>query len=87
MIKCVTGLIVGLAMLAGTASQASDVKCEGGVCRLAKSVVAAPVNLVKEIQPVKRVASVPARATKWVAGHRPVRSLLGRVTKRGCCCK
>lgn len=85
MIKCVTGLIIGLVMLTGTATQASDAKCEGKVCRLAKTVVAAPVNLVREAQPVKLVVSVPVRATKWVASHRPVRSLFGRVAKCGCC--
>lgn len=85
MIKCIIGLIVGLAMFVGVNNEASAQVCEGGVCRLAKTVVAAPVNLVREVQPVKRVVSVPARATQWVASHRPVRSLFGRVAKRGCC--
>lgn len=85
MIKCFVGLIVGFVMFVGVNSEASAQVCEGGVCRLAKAVVAAPVNLVREVQPVKRVVGVPARATQWVAGNRPVRSLFGRVAKRGCC--
>lgn len=85
MIKCFVGFFVGVVMLVGTNNEASAKVCEGGVCGLAKTIVAAPVNLVREVQPVKRVVDVPVRATKWVAGNRPVRSLFGRVAKRGCC--
>ncbi len=87
MMKCFAGLVVGFVMLVGSANEASAQSCVGGVCKLAKTVVAAPVNLVREVQPVKRVVSVPVRARQWVAGNRPVRSLFGRVAKRGCGCE
>lgn len=87
MMKCFVGLIVGFVMLVGSANEASAQSCVGNACKLAKTVVTVPVNLVKEVQPVKRVVSVPVRAKQWVAGNRPVRSLFGRVAKRGCGCE
>lgn len=86
MMKYVAGLVLGFVMLVSGTNEASAQTCAGGVCKVAKAVVSAPVNLVKEVQPVKRVVNAPVRVKQWVASNRPVRSLFGRVTKRGCGC-
>lgn len=83
MVKYFAGLVLGLVMLVGTETNASAQSCEGGACRLGRAVVAAPVGLVRRVQPVRRVAALPGRVVKWVRTDRPVRSLLGRVA--GCC--
>lgn len=81
MIKCFAGLVVGFVMFVGSANEVSAETCKGGVCNLAKAVVSVPVNVVKQAQPVKRLAAVPSRTSKWLS-NRPVRSLVGRVRSR-----
>lgn len=86
MVKYFVGLVLGLVMLVGTESNAAAQSCEGGACRVGRAAVAAPFQLVRRVQPVKRVVALPGRVVKWVQSDRPVRSLLGRVVgRRGGC--
>lgn len=86
MIKYVLACVLTVAMFTNFTDAVSAQSCENGVCKVLKSVVSAPVNFVKEVQPVRRVAAVPVNTAKWCAANRPVRSLFGRVAKRKCCC-